>query len=89
MCVRSDDDIAQAREAMEARIDRDEHPILLLIWQSKRDALGAVLNEGKNPSELRQSLWQTMRADLTMQQYVKVQSAINVFSWITEQRSTI
>jgi len=54
--MRSDSDVKKAREAMESRIDRDEYPLLLLIWQSKRGALGAVCNEGKDPREADQNL---------------------------------
>lgn len=89
--MRSTADIKKAREVMEARIDRDEYPLLLLIWQSKRGALGAVCNEGKDPREADQNLEDVLAsgADLDLPSFVKVQSARNVFAWVNEDLDSI
>jgi hypothetical protein len=89
--MRSDSDVKKAREAMESRIDRDEYPLLLLIWQSKRGALGAVCNEGKDPREADQNLEDVLAsgADLDLGSFIKIQAARNAFAWVMEERDTI
>jgi len=91
MPMRSDSDVQKAREAMESRIDRDEYPLLLLIWQSKRGALGAVCNEGQDPREADQNLEDVLAsgAELDLSSFIKIQSARNAFAWVMEERDSI
>lgn len=88
--MRETHEIEQARESMEARIERDSHPICLLTWQAKRDTLGAVLN-GNDIEDAEQNLEDALAhaEDLDLPSFVRIQAARNVFAWVRDERDTI
>jgi len=85
--------IEQVREVMQQRAEENTNPILRLIYQSKRDALGAVCNEGKDPriadANLEQALREVPNDELDLPSYVKIQAARNAFAWVLEERDSI
>lgn len=91
--MRSDEAVERARGVMEDRLEEaHKEPLLRLIYQSKRDALGAVCNQGKDPAEadanLEQALIQT-GDELDFPSFIKIQSARNAFAWVQEEREVI
>lgn len=89
--MRSDENVAKVREMMQQRLEEARHPLLRLIYQSKRDALGAVCNEGKDPRQADQNLEDALAQmdGLDFASFVKVQSARNAFVWVLEERDSI
>jgi hypothetical protein len=91
--MRSDESVRKARGVMEDRLeDYHTQPLLRLIFQSKRDALGAVCNQGKDPSEADQNLEQALIEtgdELDFPSFIKIQSARNAFAWVQEDLDAI
>lgn len=79
------------REAMQQRTEENTNAILRLIYQSKRDALGAICNDGKDPQVTDANLEQALREadDLDLPSYVKIQAARNAFAWVQEDLDRI
>jgi hypothetical protein len=91
--MRDEQTVREARGVMEDRLeDNHQEPLLRLIYQSKRDALGAVCNQGKDPAEADENLEQALIEtgdELDFPSFVKIQSARNAFAWVQEDREVI
>lgn len=67
---------------MENRIDRDENPMLLAIWQAKRAAL---LNVRDSPNgewwQLFDDLRRSMQQEMSIESWVQAQAMLNALTW--------
>ena len=85
--------IEKMREAMQQRVEENTNAVLRLIYQSKRDALGAICNDGKDPAKTDQNLENALvevpSDELDLPSYVKIQAARNAFAWVQEDMETI
>jgi hypothetical protein len=84
--MRDGETIEQVRTVMEERLERDDSKLLSLFWASKRDALGAIVNDGQNPVEMDMVLDTALATqDMPLSTYIKVQAARNVVAWVTDE----
>lgn len=79
--MRPRSDLDTAIEAMENRMERDDFPLLLAIYQAKRETLRAIRDEETTPSTVRANTDQALRKEMDLLSFVKVQAARNAAAW--------
>lgn len=76
-------------DAMEERLQDDPHPILRIIYTTKRDVLYAIADGEAAQGSIKRNCDAALRGEMNLSTYLKVQSARNAAEWVDENLETL
>jgi len=79
--MRKDNIIRKMVEALEERMRRDDHPLLLAIWRAKMETLVAIREGETTPERVDANCHDALKRDMDLVSFIKVQSARNAAAW--------
>lgn len=79
--MRPVEDIESAREMIDKRMERHNHPLLLAIWRAKWKTLFAIETGETTPARVEQNTHEALLSDMDLVSYINVQAARNAAAW--------
>lgn len=87
--MRSESDVRRAIDIIENRLAGQQHAILALIDQQKRDVLRAYVSDTQELNAMEAAIKATLHMDLSFKDYLRVQATLNAIAFIRDDLDSI